>query len=321
MGRKDTLTKKYLEQPEIFADAFNYYIFNGRKVIKPKDLQEQDPNEKAVIEKRGRTFANQKMRDILRLCTIRHTKYATLVLLAIEAQADISYIMPVRDNLYDALNYADQVENIKRKHKAAGDLKGGTEYLSGFTKKDKIIPVITLCVCFDKAKWDGPRALSDMFVKVDPRIKPFINDYMLNLISPGEIKDFTKFSTGLGLAMEFIQVSDDKKKLRDIIEERDSYKNVDVATVDIINTYTAAKISKKEMKGGKVNMCTAIQGLIEDGRNEGLKEGRKEGIVEGADMLARLLKLLTPGSREFDKALNASEAERRRLYKKYKIID
>ena len=127
------------------------------------------------------------------------------------------------------------------------------------------------------------------------------------------------------MAMEFIQNSDDKKKLRDIIESKDSYKNADVATVDIINAYTAAKISKKEAKGGKVNVCTAIQGLIEDGRNEGLrqgrKEGRKEGIVEGADMLAKLLKLLTPGSTEFNKALNASEAERRKLYKKYKITD
>lgn len=38
-------------------------------------------------------------------------------------------------------------------------------------------------------------------------------------------------------------------------------------------------------------------------------------------MLAKLLKLLKPGSKEFDKALNATEKERRKLYKKYNIID
>ena len=98
-----------------------------------------------------------------------------------------------------------------------------------------------------------------------------------------------------------------------IIEAREDYKSVDVSTVDIINTYTSANISKKQAEGGRVNMCTAIQGLIEDGKIEGREEGE--------NMLAKLIKLLTPGSKDFDKALNGTAAERKRLYKKYKIID
>ena len=70
------------------------------------------------------------------------------------------------------------------------------------------------------------------------------------------------------------------------------------------------------------------EGLIraeehEEGRKEGLEEGHREGLVEGraegADMLARLLKLLAPGSEEFNRALNATEEERRELYEKYNI--
>lgn len=38
-------------------------------------------------------------------------------------------------------------------------------------------------------------------------------------------------------------------------------------------------------------------------------------------MLIKLLKLLTPGSKEYDKALNGSTADRKKLYKKYKIVD
>ena len=320
MGRKDTLTKNYLKRPEIFADAFNYFLFGGEKVIKPKDLKEQDPTEIAVMRKMGRAFPSQKMRDILRMCTIRQSKYATLVLLGIEGQSDVSYIMPVRDYLYDALNYADQVETIRKQHAEKNDLKG-TEFISGFSKKDKIIPVITLCVCFDKKRWDGPRSLYDMFGKVDPRIKKYVNDYSLNLITPDEIEDFTKFSSELGIAMEFIQNSDDKKRLRDIIESRDEYRKVDVSTVDIINAYTAANISRKQAEGGHVNMCTAIQGMIEDGKIEGRREGMREGQEKGENMLAKLLKLLTPGTKEYDKALSGTSAERKRLYKKYKIID
>ncbi len=313
MGKKDTITKKYLAQPKVFADAFNYFMFDGKQVIRPRELKELDPTESAVLKKSGKLMTDQKMRDLLRLCTIKQGRNATYILLGIEAQAQISYIMPVKDNLYDALNYSAQVEEIRKKHKEAGDLRGGAEITSGFTKKDKILPVITLCICFDKVKWDAPRSLHDMFGKVDPRLLPYINDYRLNLITPGEIQDYTKFSSELGLLMEFIEYSSDKKKMRDIIDNKKEYRHVDIDTVDMINTYTNAKISKKEAKGGKIDMCVAIQGMIED--------GRIEGRAEGADMLAKLLKLLKPGSKEYDKALNATEKERRRLYKKYNIID
>ena len=316
MGRKDIITKNYLKRPDVFADAFNYFLFDGDKVIKQKDLKEQDPTEIAVMRKMGKAFPSQKMRDILRKCTICRSKYATLVLLGIEGQSDVSYIMPVRDYLYDALNYADQVENIRKNHTEAKDLKGA-ELLSGFSKKDKIIPVITLCICFDKSHWDGPRSLYDMFGRIDPRIEKYVNNYSLNLITPDEIKDFTKFTSELGLALEVIQNSDDKNRLRDIIETREEYKDVDVSTIDIINTYTSANISKKEAEGGRVNMCTAIQGMIDDGRIEGMREGQEKG----ENMLARLIKLLTPGSKDFDKAINGTSAERKKLYKKYKIID
>ena len=64
-------------------------------------------------------------------------------------------------------------------------------------------------------------------------------------------------------------------------------------------------------------MCTAIQGIFEDGKIEGRIEGREEG----ENMVLKLLKLLTPGTKDYDKALNGTAAERKRLYKKYKIID
>ena len=57
-----------------------------------------------------------------------------------------------------------------------------------------------------------------------------------------------------------------------------------------------------------------------EGRREGRREGRIDGINEGADMLARLLKAIGPGGKDFDRALNATSAERKRLYKKYNII-
>ena len=311
MGKKDVLTKQYLAQNDVFADAFNYFLFKGKQVIKPTDLEEQDPTELAVIKKMTRVFTNQKMRDVLKRCNIKHSKYATLVLLGIEGQANIHYAMPVRDYLYDALNYASQVEDIRRRHEEAGDLTGD-EKLSGFSKKDHILPVITLCICFDKKKWDAPRSLFDMFGKVDPRIAEYVDDYRLNLITPDEIDDFNKFSSELGAVMEFIQISDDKEKLRDIIKARGN-ESIHVNTVDMINTYIGTSISTKNAKGGQVKVCQALQELMD--------ERYIEGQGSGEDRLARLLKAIKPGSKDFDKALNATTAERKKLYKKYGIID
>jgi hypothetical protein len=81
----------------------------------------------------------------------------------------------------------------------------------------------------------------------------------------------------------------------------------------MINTYIGTKISTKNAKGGQVKVCQALQELIED--------ERAEGRAEGADLLAKLLKAIKPGSKDFDKALNATDAERKKLYKKYGIID
>ena len=267
MGDKDTLSKRYLSRPDIFADAFNFYLFGGDRVIQPKDLEERDTTEVAVVKKMESIFADQKIRDVLKECIIRRSRYATLILLGIEAQDKVSYVMPVRDNLYDALNYYSQVDDIGRKHHKAKDLKGSAEFLSGFSKEDRIKPVITLCVCFDKTKWDGARSLMEMFDDVDPRLRPFINDYKINLITPGEIKDFSKFSSGLGQALEFIEISGDKGAVRDIIYNS-RYEAVDEETIDIINTYTNTTIPKKDKNEGKVNMCKGLQDLIEEFRKE-----------------------------------------------------
>ena len=34
MGKQDLLAKKYMSDNEKFADVFNYYLYNGKQVIK-----------------------------------------------------------------------------------------------------------------------------------------------------------------------------------------------------------------------------------------------------------------------------------------------
>lgn len=62
--------------------------------------------------------------------------------------------MSKRPYFADALNYGQQVSEIASEHRKEKDLRD-TEFLSGFSKEDKIIPVITLTVYFGSDKWDG----------------------------------------------------------------------------------------------------------------------------------------------------------------------
>ena len=43
MGTADIVTKEYMRENTVFADAFNYLIYNGKKVIDPAYLKEIDP--------------------------------------------------------------------------------------------------------------------------------------------------------------------------------------------------------------------------------------------------------------------------------------
>lgn len=59
----------------------------------------------------------QKYRDLLKTATIMEDGEAAYVLLGIENQTEVHYAMPVRNMLYDAMQYNQQVTDIAEKHK------------------------------------------------------------------------------------------------------------------------------------------------------------------------------------------------------------
>lgn len=73
MGVADTVTIKYLQQNEIFADAFNFLVYGGRKVIDPDSLVELDTRE-IDVPYGGADGAGQpvqKTRDVIKSITAR----------------------------------------------------------------------------------------------------------------------------------------------------------------------------------------------------------------------------------------------------------
>ena len=49
IGAIDAITKAYIRKNEVFADAFNYFMYDGAQVIQPECLKELDSTEIAIL--------------------------------------------------------------------------------------------------------------------------------------------------------------------------------------------------------------------------------------------------------------------------------
>lgn len=287
MGTKDAKAKEYISDNARFSDLCNYVLYDGRCVIRPQDLQERDTTEVlSVFGIDKRQIVQQKWRDILKNVTIKYTGSMYVMLIGVENQTEVHYAMPVKNMLYDALSYSQQVNDIKKAHKKDKDYKDSAEFLSGFTKNDKLVPVVTITLYLGVDEWDGPRGLVDMMGELEPEVLKLVTDYKINLIDPHEITDFTKFQTGLRLLLEMLKNASDEEKISEVVRSDEAFKRVDVETVAAINLFVGTDI-KVDEKEEVINMCKAW----DDHKESGRKEGRMEGRIEGAVLFARKLNM------------------------------
>ena len=74
----DSITKNYMQQNTVFADVFNFLIYDGRPVIEAKKLRELDTTELAVLygqdvaAGKKRSEAVQKYRDVPVITLVIH---------------------------------------------------------------------------------------------------------------------------------------------------------------------------------------------------------------------------------------------------------
>ena len=309
MSLQDTVTKQYVSDPKVFADAFNYLIYNGEQVIRPEQLTDLDATHFAIPyreEEEGKPESTQKYRDVLKTLAVKTDDQRAYLVLGIENQSNVHYAMPVRNMLYDAMQYNQQVTEIAEKHKGK---KGGKrqqkistgEFLSGFYKNNKLIPVITLVLFFNPGEWDGPRSLFDMLDISNPIFKKYAQDYKIHIISPKEIleSDLKKFSSSLREVIGCIKYSNDKNKLAAFIQDNPRM-NIEVEAARVLEVITHTHIKREEVDDmGNVNMCKAIQEMIQDGRDEGRVQLLVTLIQSGDISLQRAAALMNMTPEEF----------------------
>lgn len=287
MGKVDIATKQYMSHRDVIADVFNFYIYDGRQVIKPEKLQKIDTAEVALPYGNDAEIAVQKLRDNIMLWTMAMDDKAAYAVLGIENQDKIHYAMAVKNMLYDALQYAKQVEEAKRSYRNGLNKKriklNSEEFLSGLKKADRLMPVITLVVYFGDKDWDGAKSIHEMLSVDDDELLSYVPNYKINLIEPAKIsdEDYDKFKTDVGSVLQFIKHQSDEDG--SWIKGKTRFKHVEKEAVELINLITGSKITGEE-KEEVVDMCRAWENSINNAMREGELKGKIEILYEECNM-------------------------------------
>ncbi|MBR4981279.1 MAG: Rpn family recombination-promoting nuclease/putative transposase [Lachnospiraceae bacterium] len=304
MGQSDLYQSDFYEDKGRFADVFNGILFGGKEIMKPEELEPED----SVI------VGMEKKRNLKKvICDkIRRWKGRYVSIMVLENQSYVDYRMVLRVMESEVIGYDKQRKEAylaKCSEKVKFD---SVEYLSRMKKEQKFIPIITLVLYVGKDKmWDGSRSLYEL-LEMDEEIKPFVNDFKLNLFDYHDYKDFSMFKTENRLLFEMLANAKDKKKMFSVLRRHTHSGEVDEisakAILGILNVkIDLAKIMKIDEQGREVyDMCQAFEDYKEDGRREGRKEGRREGKKEGKqEMALKMVKnLMRKQKISFEEAAN-----------------
>ena len=317
MGKIEEVMIDFLSQSEIIADLFNGYVFNGEAVIQPEMLQvkerktaflieeEQKQNDKPQQRYRTqrdcirKTKVNhsfeiiKKERDIVREVIIGKQRI-NLMICGVEEQTKVDYSMPLRVLSYDTLEYLSQARRIARSHKQKKDVKDA-EYLSGFSKKDKLIPTLTIVVYAGQELWDTATNLDGMFEDNEyvEKLLPYMVKAPLNVLSIFDVEDTSKYHGDLRKLLDLLRYAGNWKAMDAYLQEhKEEYRDLNSTTARVVELLLDLEGMQEEADSdGKemVDVCKAIQEMKEierkagreEGRQEGLQEGRYEGLQEG----------------------------------------
>ncbi len=261
MGQKDIAEKTLEEYNDVFADIVNGFVFKGKKVVKEDDLT--DESNLSTFRKSKKI--HQQERDVSKIWKKNNIRIA---LWGIENQTKPDPYMPLRVIAYDGASYKRQLVDIRKSEKSKNKIK------------IQPYPVITFVLCLDDNSWNTNKSLLET-VKVVPELKPFVNDYSLNLIeviglSDSEVK---RFKSDFRSLIEFI------KKRKDIKYKVTSRKldhpyefaqliyalTNDERSLEIVDEL----IDENEERGG-VDMCDFYDKL----ENIGFEKGKLSTLAE-----------------------------------------
>ena len=297
----DALSREYFSNPEVFADAFNYLLYDGKPVITPDSLTPMDPNEMFLPSHSGLVGkAFERRRDLVKQFACKRGKTVSYAILGLEEQTIPDYGMSVRSMTYDVFRYNSQIQRIIRRHLEKGEYAKSDRkalFATGLLPDDRLIPVITLVVYLSDTPWSGSRTLHELLDIQDESLKRFIPDYKLNLIEPFSMSpdELRKFSTDLRGILYGAKYAHDNARLLEGVLSEEFCGGLQPHSVPLFRKITNYNFTFENTESNTIledNMklkeyCIELgrqEGIeigMEKGMEKGRKEGRKEGRLEG----------------------------------------
>ena len=264
--KPDVALKNYWSNNERFADLFNQVFFKGNEIIKVANLSDADTDESGIHFDKQSIDSVSRYRDVIK----QYGKDVDFVLIGIESQKKVHYGMPVRTMLYDALGYTKQCKVIENQHREAKDLSLPAEFLSRMKKEDRIKMVLTLVIYYGEEPWDGPESLSDM-MNIPPGFEPFLNNHSIHLIQMGKSEGFQFKNEDNNIFFTVINEFYRTGSI-DINQFKEKYPNLMVYWETLVAIGAATNSTKlieyAQEEKGVINMCTALDNLVKQGREE-----------------------------------------------------
>ena len=292
MQEKD-ITQKMLEQfNDVFSDIVNVLLFDGKDVVDEDSLI--DTPTKSMMKIDGKVHSQD--RDVAKYW---QNSRINIALFGFENQTVPDELMPLRVISYDGIEYGRQTKKRYRYK---------TKY-----------PVITLVLYLGyKKRWNYPISILDI-VKVDERLRPFVNDYKINLFEIAYLDEekISLFKSDFRILVDYLHQ----------IRTNNSYNPKDyiIKHIDELLTLMSVMTGDKRFEDSinEANekearyMCEVLD-IIE---NRGIEKGLEQGRQEGADMVSKLNELLlNEGNIDKLRRANTDKNYRHKLLKEYKIL-
>ena len=292
MQEKD-ITQKMLEQfNDVFSDIVNILLFDGNDVVEENSLI--DTPTKSMMKIDGKVHSQD--RDVAKYW---QNSRINITLFGFENQTVPDKLMPLRVISYDGIEYGRQTKKRYRYK---------TKY-----------PVITLVLYLGyKKRWNCPINILDI-VEVDERLRPFVNDYKINLFEIAYLDEekISLFKSDFRILVDYLHQ----------IRTNNSYNPKDyiIKHIDELLTLMSVMTGDKRFEDSinEANekearyMCEVLD-IIE---NRGIEKGLEQGRQEGADMVSKLNELLlNEGNIDKLRRANTDKNYRHKLLKEYKIL-
>ncbi len=321
MGKVNVVINEYLSDDERFADLINVGIFRGKQVVMPEELMPLDTKIRQIENIASQDGCHEYARDQFRQWKCGKNN----VIFGVEPEDSIHYALPVKYMKYDSIQYQDNYLRIAKEHRKRKDLSK-KEFISRFSKKDSLVPTITLGLYCGESEWDAPLSLHQMLNlgELSDEVKDMLisscNDYRANILCVHELESSDMFVTDLREVFGFLMRQKDKKKLRQYVRTNEYFHHMRKDAYNVIVVLSGIgdlriKIEDRQTGGG-VDMCKAIDDLMKDA----MEEGVGKGIEQGMDRINRLNIQLAAEGRTQDMIRAAGDfVFQRKLMRKYRI--